>query len=118
MTEDELENKATTRIKKYLQFAYSEDEANAFEIGYIAGAKENAPTVNLWHYPSKGELPDKDWKKHPLNVSKECFVLTKRGVGLIATWDNDYETWFEKATHFSVMEVIAWQYFEPPKEEI
>ena len=76
-----------------------------------------APTVDSWHYPSRGELPDKDWTKHPLNVSKECFVLTKRGVGTIARWDNDYRTWFENQPHLPVPDVIAWQYFVPPKEE-
>ena len=70
-----------------------------------------------WHYPSKGELPDKDWTKHPLNISEECFVLTKRGIGTIARWDNDYKTWFENQPHLSVPDVIAWQYFVPPKEE-
>lgn len=70
-----------------------------------------------WHYPSKGEMPDKDWSKHPLNVSKECFVFTKRGIGTIARWDEDYRTWFEKMPHLPVTEVIAWKYFEPPKEE-
>ena len=29
-----------------------------------------------WHYPSKGEIPDKDYSKHPANISKECFVLS------------------------------------------
>jgi hypothetical protein len=77
-----------------------------------------APTVDLWKYPSKGEIPDKDWSKHPLNVSEECFVLTKRGIGTIARWDNDYRTWFENQPHLPVPDVIAWQYFEPPKEEV
>lgn len=73
--------------------------------------------ADRWHYPSRGELPDKDWTKHPLNVSKECFVFTKFGIGTVARWDNDYKTWFEKNTRLPVMEVIAWQYFVPPKEE-
>lgn len=70
-----------------------------------------------WHYPSRGELPDKDWSKHLLNVSKECFVLTKRGIGTIARWDNDYKTWFENQPHLPVPDVIAWQYFVSPEEE-
>lgn len=73
--------------------------------------------IRIWHYPSRGEIPDKDWSKYPLNVSKECFVLTKRGIGTIARWDNDYRTWFENQPHLPVPDVIAWQYFEPPKEE-
>lgn len=78
---------------------------------------ERAPTVDLWHYPSKGELPEKDWTKYPANVSKECFVLTERGIGTIARWDNDYKTWFEKPHDFAVTKVIAWQYFVPPNKE-
>lgn len=77
---------------------------------------DRMPTVDLWKYPSKGEIPDKDWSKHPLNVSKECFVVTKRGVGTIARWDNDYRTWFERP-RLAVIDVIAWQYFIPPKKE-
>ena len=72
--------------------------------------------VTNWHYPAKGEIPDKDWSKYPLNVSKECFVFTKYGIGTIARWDNDCIMWFERP-HLPVLEVIAWQYFVPPKEE-
>lgn len=72
--------------------------------------------ADRWHYPSRGEIPDKDWSKHPLNVSKKCFVLTKRGVGTIARWDNDYRMWYERP-RLAVIEVIAWQYFIPPKKE-
>lgn len=75
-----------------------------------------APTVDQWHYPSRGELPEKDWTKHPLNVSKKCFVVTKMGIGTIARWDNDCIMWFERP-QLPVLEVIAWQYFVPPKEE-
>lgn len=72
--------------------------------------------ADRWHYPSKGEIPDKDWSKHPANISKECWVVTKRGVGTIARWDNDYRTWFEnQPPHLPVTEVIAWQYFVPPR---
>ena len=86
-------------------------------IEQIIGIIQYAHTIDLWHYPSRGELPDKDWTKHHLNVSKECFVLTKRGIGTIARWDNDYKMWFENQPNAPITEVIAWQYFEPPKEE-
>ena len=76
------------------------------------------PTVDRWHCPSKGELPGKDWTKHPKNISESCFILTKRGIGTIARWDADYKTWFENQPHLPVTEVIAWQYFVPPKEEV
>lgn len=84
-------------------------------MGELVEELERAPTIDPWHYPSRGELPDKDWSKHPLNVSKECFVVTKRGIGTIAWWDNDYRTWFERP-HLPVLEVIVWQYFVPPKK--
>lgn len=87
-------------------------DATACEIERLIDAQ---PTVDPWHYPSKGELPDKDWSKHPLNVSKECFVLIERGVGTIARWDNDYKMWFENQPKAPVIKVIAWQYFVPPK---
>lgn len=89
-------------------------EPSAYSIYNII---KDCPAIDPWHYPSRGELPDKDWTKHPDNVSEECFVLTKRGIGTIARWDNDYRTWFENQPRLPITEVIAWQYFEPPKEE-
>ena len=115
MTHDEA-------IKYILQNWFDGDEnVNAFVCGdeeYTAMAiAVEALEATKWHYPSRGEIPDKDWSKHPLNVSKKCFVLTKEGVGTIARWDNDYRIWFEKNPFVPVVDVIACQYFVPPKEE-
>ena len=103
------------KLKDWFFRPYSNEES--YSNIEVARRIDQAPAVDLWHYPSRGELPDKDWSKHPLNVSKKCFVFTKRGIGTIARWDNDYRTWFEKNPFLPVIEVIAWQYFEPPKEE-
>lgn len=54
MTDIELENKAIDRRNDYLLFAYTEDEANAFDVGYVAGAKENGA---IWHKVADGDLP-------------------------------------------------------------
>ena len=75
----------------------------------------NGFNADRWHYPSRGEFPDKDWSKHPANISKECWIITKRGVGTIARWDNDYRMWFERP-RLAVIDVIAWQYFVPPEK--
>ena len=108
--------------RKYiLQNWFDGDEnVNSFVCGdeeYTAMAiAVRALEATMWHYPSKGEIPDKDWSKHPANISKECFVVTKRGVGTIARWDNDCRMWFEKP-RLAVIDVIAWQYFTPPEKE-
>ena len=68
------------------------------------------PTVDQWHYPSKGEYPTEDgryWVMRYDDVSKTLFpdIL-----------------WFEKNTwwnrlHIGDYAVRAWQYIVPPKEE-
>ena len=116
-------NMTPDEARKYiLQNWFDGDEnVNSFVCGdeeYTAMAiAVEALEATKWYYPSRGELPDKDWSKHPLNVSKECFVFTKFGIGTIARWDNDCLMWFERP-HLPVLEVIAWQYFEPPKEKV
>lgn len=95
---------------------YNKVKCRACGIGDMLDYLDDAPTFDLWHYPSKGEIPDKDWSKHPANISKECWVVTKRGVGTIARWDNDYRMWFERP-RLAVIDVVAWQYFIPPKKE-
>lgn len=105
---DELER----RIREAEKIFYDIED-----VGIAIDCIDATKTISEWHYPSRGEIPDKDWSKHPLNVSKKCFVLTKEGVGTIARWDNDYRIWFEKNPFVPVVDVIAWQYFVPPKEE-
>lgn len=116
-------NMTPDEARKYiLQNWFDGDEnVNSFVCGdeehtAMAIAVE-ALEATRWHYPSKGELPDKDWTKHPANISKECFIITKGGIGAIARWDNDYRIWFENQPHLPATEVIAWRYFVPPEEE-
>ena len=119
MTEQELQDKAKDLAKNVplrTDTPYPEMIRYFFASMYLRGYDDGKNDTTKWHYPSRGELPDKDWSKHPLNVSKECFVVTKRGVGTIARWDDDYRTWFEKP-RLAVIDVIAWQYFVPPKKE-
>lgn len=67
--------------------------------------------VDPWHYPSKGDYPP-----------SEKLVLC-------SLWDDDYDIGYfverEEAWHFEDYEIFdkdgdvkAWQYIEPPKEEI
>ena len=115
-------NMTSDEARKYiLQNWFDGDEnVNSFVCGdeeYTAMAiAVEALEATRWYYPSRGEFPDKDWSKHPANISKECFVVTKRGIGTIARWDNDYRMWFEKP-RLAVIDVIAWQYFVSPKKE-
>lgn len=111
MTKEE----AVARIKDHIEVHHSKED-RAIKIIQALNMAIEALEATRWHYPSRGEFPDKDWSKHPDNVSKECFVVTKRGVGTIARWDNDYRMWYERP-RLAVIEVIAWQYFIPSKKE-
>ena len=66
-----------------------------------------APTVDLWHYPSKGDYP-------PSGEEVLCWLWgTTPDVGC---WNEKDELW-----HFDEFEeetVDCWQYIVPPKEEI
>lgn len=64
-----------------------------------------------WHYPSKGELPDKD---------VECLVRTTSGNNFIAMIDSSDNCWctgefFSESLRDDCVE--CWQYIVPPKIE-
>lgn len=62
-----------------------------------------------WHYPAKGELPDKD---------VECLVLTKSGNKLIAMIDSADNCWCTGAFFSEYLSdncIACWQYFVPPE---
>ena len=67
---------------------------------------EDAPTIDLWHYPSKGEYP-------PSGEEVLCWLWgTTPDVGC---WNEKDKLW-----HFDEFEeedVDCWQYIIPPKEE-
>lgn len=66
---------------------------------------------DLWHYPAKGELPDKD---------VECLVCTKSGNKLIAMIDSSDNCWCTGAFFSEYLSdncVACWQYIVPPEEE-
>ena len=69
-----------------------------------------APTVNPWHYPSKGEYPtDKD---------AQYFIKTKGAPGdLVSNW---YEVvdWNDFWLTNEFNQIIAWQLLIPPQEEV
>lgn len=65
-----------------------------------------------WHYPSRGELPDKD---------VECLVHTKSGNNFIAMIDSSDNCWCTGEFFSEYLRdnyVLAWQYIVPPKEEV
>ena len=70
----------------------------------------NTPTIDLWHYPSKGEYPTDDRR-----------VLCKlRGADNwyeCGGYDKDDDTWGFEGFIACGSEVVAWQYILPPKEE-
>lgn len=84
--------------------------------GYQAGLKarinattiSDCPVKDEWHYPSKGELPEKD----------NC-----RCIGYFG--NDDYEIckvkrgrfWISSCGWLDFEDATAWRYIEPPKEE-
>ena len=73
---------------------------------------ERAPTVDLWHYPSKGELPEKDTK---------CLVHTIADNYYVALIDSSDKCWctgemFEKILRPG--DIDRWQYIVPPREGV
>ena len=70
------------------------------------------PTVDLWHYIAKGELPDKD---------VECLVHTIGGNYFIAMIDSSDNCWCTGEFFSEYLRddcVVRWQYIVPPKEEV
>jgi len=66
---------------------------------------ERAPTVDLWHYPEKGELPDKDG---------EYFITVKTEGGFINALALYY---VDKGWLGIFNKPYAWQYITQPKVE-
>lgn len=68
-------------------------------------------SANEWHYPSKGEMPDKDI---------ECLVHTISGNNFIAMLDSSDNCWCTGeffSEYLSNDCVVCWQYIILPKEE-
>lgn len=70
---------------------------------------DNMPTVDLWHYPSKGEYPQNNkWVFVYLNDDTATVGLYCSYAEL--KWIDNYENKIYEN------EIIAWQYIIPPKE--
>ena len=67
---------------------------------------DDAPTIDQWHYPSKGEYPTEKDRQYFCKV-KKC----KKDWYEVVGWTGKY--WILNDDE----EVVAWQYFVPPKEE-
>ena len=75
---------------------------------------EEAPTVNPWHYPSKGEYPPK---------GKQILVYAWNVHNVLAKYDTfdgkDRFVTFDAYNGFiEIKKVIRWQYIVPPKEQL
>lgn len=68
---------------------------------------DNSPTVDLWHYPSKGEYP----------TEKELVLMKIPGCYVLGWYDAG--NWFIDDGELTVLKcnVSRWQYIIPPKEE-
>ena len=82
-------------------------------IEQIIGFIHYAPTVDPWHYPSKGEYPPKGkqvlayaWNVHNVLAKYDTFD----GKDIFVTFDA-YNGFIE------IKKVVRWQYIIPPQEE-
>lgn len=67
---------------------------------------DNMPTIDQWHYPSKGEYPPS---------GEEVLCLLWGTTPDVGCWNEKDKLW-----HFDEFEeedVDCWQYIVPPKEE-
>lgn len=81
---------------------YNKVRCRACDIGYMLDYLDAAPTVDPWHYPSKGEYPTE---------GEEVFVAwTSEGSYDVVKFR--YDRWGVKLSP-----PYAWQHIVPPKEE-
>lgn len=81
---------------------------------------DDMPTVDLWHYPSKGELPPMDERVY-LWMEGDVFpVVAKRHAFKSHneewSWDCYWGSGF--ILKHNDERIVAWQYIVPPKEEV
>ena len=67
---------------------------------------DGIPTVNEWHYPSKGEYPKE---------GEMVLLLTNEGVPYLGHFANEYYWETDSFVRTSAC-IKCWQYIEPPKE--
>ena len=68
---------------------------------------DDAPTVNPWHYPSKGEYPKE---------GETVLLLTNEGDPHLGHFANEY--YWETDSFFRTSACIkCWQYIVPPNED-
>ena len=85
---------------------YNKVRCRACGIGDMLDYLDDAPTVDLWHYPSKGEYPPS---------GEEVLCLLWGTTPDVGCWNEKDKLW-----HFDEFEeedVDCWQYIELPKEE-
>ena len=98
---DELER----RIREAEKIFY-----NSEDVGIAIDCIDATKTISEWHYPSKGELPDK--------TDDYLVYLERDGVGniVIGTYYVGAEEWCYCGDE--MLEPVAWMPLpEPPKEE-
>lgn len=93
---------------------YNGVRCRACPINDMIEAIDQAPTVDLWHYPSKGEFPE---------INEIVFLYLKGSVYkpgcFMCVSEKNYEWCIDCDRNKEVdrSEVLAWQYIVPPKEE-
>ena len=102
-------------LAKHVTEAYTPEECAtkcAFPDDFITRISD-MPTLDKWHYPAEGELPEKDgeylcrYYKYNLRFSKVSHYRVEDNKWYNLVYDEEYR----------VPKPDAWQYIIPPKEE-
>lgn len=68
---------------------------------------DNAPTIDLWHYPSKGELPIE---------GEEVLCKLPYNNYAVGKYNTQFEYFGFEDTNLTPINIECWQYIIPPKE--
>lgn len=109
MTDEELE-----KIREHIRI-HSSREPNSPKITAILTKAVEELERSRWHYPSKGELPDKPKLLGnavvPNVIVYDCFNRIYKGY-----YFQDNKFGFIVGSNLRIEGIRAWQYIEPPKE--
>lgn len=81
---------------------------------------DSMPTVDLWHYPSKGEYPPMDERVYlwmegdvfPVVAKRHAFKSHNEEWSWYCYWGSGF------ILKHNDERIVAWQYIVPPKEEL
>lgn len=90
-----------------------------FNVELALGCLMDAPTVDQWHYPSKGEYPPMDERVYlwmegdvfPVVAKRHAFKSHNEEWSWYCYWGSGF------ILKHNDERIVAWQYIVPPKEK-